>query len=65
MMNELPTQYLDKKQVIEKYPFFTANMLKNLLFKNPGEFRTKVVRKIGRRVILDEQALLRYLADSK
>lgn len=64
-MNELPTQYLDKKQAVEKYPFFTANMLKNLLFKDIGGFRSKVVRKVGRRIFLDEAALLRFIADSK
>jgi hypothetical protein len=64
-MNELSTQYLDKKKALQKYPFFTANMLKNLLFKDIGGFRSKVVRKVGRRIFLDEIALLRFLADSK
>lgn len=64
-MNELPTQYLDKKEVVKKYPFFTENMLKNLLFKDIGGFRSKVVKKVGRRIFLDEVALLRFMADSK
>ena len=64
-MNELPTQYLDKKQALQKYTFLTANMLKNFLFKDIGGFRSKVVRKVGRRIFLDEIALLRFLADSK
>ncbi len=64
-MNQLPTQYLDKNQALQKYPFLTANMLKNLLFKDIGGFRGKVVRKVGRRVFLDEVALLRFIADSK
>jgi len=64
-MNELPTAYLNKKQAIQKYQFLTENMLKNLLFKDIGGFRGKVVKKIGRRILLDETALLRFLADSK
>ena len=64
-MNTLPTQYLDKKQALQKYPFLTSNMLKNLLFKNLGGFRSKVVKKIGRRILLDEQALLCFIAESK
>lgn len=63
-MNELPTKYLTKRQACEKYTFLTQNMLKNLLFKNIGGFRNKVARKIGRRLILDEKALLRFLANS-
>jgi hypothetical protein len=62
-MHELPNKYLNKKQAIEKYNFLSANMLKNLLFKDHRGFRSKVVRKVGRRVLLDEQALLRYIAE--
>ncbi len=63
-MNELPRNYLTKKQACQKYPFLTENMLKNLLFKDLGGFRNRVVRKIGRRIILDEEALLQFFADS-
>lgn len=64
-MNEVNQQYLTKQQAVEKYAFLTANMLKNLLFKNPGGFRDRVARKIGRRIVLDEQALLMFIAESK
>lgn len=63
-MNSLPTQYLTKKQACQKYPFLTENMLKNLLFKDIGGFRSKVIRKIGRRIILDEEAFLLFLSES-
>lgn len=59
------TSYLTKKQAVQKYPFLTENMLKNLLFKDPGGFRSKVVRRIGRRIILNEAALLQFLSESK
>jgi len=64
-MNELSQQYLTKRQAVEKYAFLTENMLKNLLFKNPGGFRDKVVRKLGRRIVLDEKALLAFISESK
>jgi len=64
-MNELPQKYLTKKQACQKYPFLTENVLKNLLFKDIGGFRSKVVRKLGRRLLLDEEALLRFLSESK
>lgn len=61
----LSYQYLTKRQAVEKYKFLTTNMLKNLLFKDVNGFRTKVVRKLGRRVLIDEQALLEFLSSSK
>ena len=64
-MNELPQQYLTKRQAVQKYAFLTENMLKNLLFKNPGGFRSKVVRKLGRRIVLDENALLHFISESR
>jgi hypothetical protein len=57
--------YLTKEQAIEKYPFLTKNMLKNHLFKNTGGFREKVVKKFGRLILLDEEAFLLFLANSK
>ena len=64
-MDKLPTNYLTKEQAIQKYAFLTGNMLKNLLFKNRDGFKTRVARKLGRRVLLDEQALLSFIAESK
>lgn len=64
-MEQLPSQYLTKKQACHKYPFLSENMLKNLLFKDIGGFRSKVVRKLGRRIILDEEALLYFLSNSR
>ena len=63
-MNELTKQYLTKKQTLHKYQFLTENMLKNLLFKNIGGFRNSVVRKLGRRILLDEEALLLFISNS-
>jgi hypothetical protein len=64
IMNKLPTQFLNKKQALEKYQFLTENILKNLIFKNRGGFRDKVVRKLGRLNLYDEEALLRFISGS-
>lgn len=63
-MENLPKKYLSRDQLLEKYSFFSANMLKNLLYKDINEFRKKVVRKLGRRIIFDEDALLLYISKS-
>jgi hypothetical protein len=65
MEETISKSYLTKKQAIEKYSFLSENMLKNLLFKNFGDFRGKVVRRLGKRILLDEQALLQFIAESK
>lgn len=65
MGKEMPDQYLLPKQAIEKYKFLTKNMLKNLLFKDIRGFRSKVVRKLGRRIVLDEMDLLKYIAEGE
>lgn len=65
MNSSLPDRYLTKKQAVQKYQFLTPNMLKNILSKDINGFRKKVVHKIGRRILLDEQALLQFLSESK
>lgn len=64
-MESYPEKYLTKSQALEKYSFLSANMLKNLLFKDVRGFRSKVVRKIGRRIVLDEVAFLQFIAEGK
>lgn len=64
-MNKLPDRYLTRRQAVQKYPFLSENMLKNILFKDIGGFREKVVRKLGRRILLDEEALLLFISNSK
>lgn len=56
--------YLSKNQLLEKHKFMTSNMLKNILFKNINNFRQKVVKKIGRRLLFDESAFLLYIKNS-
>lgn len=64
-MSSIQKQYLTTQQAVQKYPFLTQNMLKNLLFKDVDGFRTKVVRNLGRRILIDETALLSFLDNNK
>jgi hypothetical protein len=63
-MTSILKSYLTQEQAIEKYPFLTKNMLKNLMFKDTDGFRSKVIKKLGRRILLDEEAFLLFLSNS-
>ncbi|WP_042891956.1 hypothetical protein [Anaplasma marginale] len=62
-MDNLTSNYLTTRQACQKYPFLTENMLKNILFKDIDGFRGKVVKMLGRKILLDEQALLSFIAN--
>jgi hypothetical protein len=64
-MEQNSKTYLTTKQLIEKYPFLTRNRLKNLLFRNSGGLREKAVRRLGRNLLIHEEALLQLISDSK
>jgi hypothetical protein len=55
--------YMTTDQIIEKYSFLTENMMKNFLFKNLNGFREKCVKKIGRRILIDEELFLQFIND--
>jgi hypothetical protein len=57
--------FLTPKEAAEKYPFLTTNRLKNLLAKDSKGFREKVVRKLGRLNLIDEEALLVFISENK
>jgi hypothetical protein len=57
--------FLTQRQAIEKYSFLTKNRLKNLLAKNAMGFREKVIRKLGRLNLIDEDALLFFISENK
>ena len=65
MNDQLPSKYLKGDEVCDKYRFLKRNTLKNLLSRNTNGFREKVVRKLGRLNLYDEEALLRFLNESK
>lgn len=57
--------FLKTEQVLEKFPCLSKNTLKNILNKNISGFREKVTSRVGRRLIFNEEALIRFLSDSK
>ena len=62
---EVSKSILTQAQAIQKYGFLTKNMLKNILYKDIGGFRKQVVIKLGRRILIDEEALLKFLESRK
>jgi len=56
--------FLNQDQAVEKYNWLTKNFLKNLMFKDVDGFRSKVVKKVGRRIFFDEAALLKFFAEA-
>ncbi len=65
MNSQLNGKYLKTEDLCSKYKFLNRNTLKNLLSRNTNGFREKVVRKLGRLNLYDEQALLRFISESK
>lgn len=57
--------FLTPKEAAAKYSFLTKNRLKNLLAKNVMGFREKVIRKLGRLNLIDEDALLFFISQNQ
>lgn len=57
--------YLTRKQLLSKFPYISESMLKNILVKNIGGFREKVVRRIGRRLLFNQEEFLKYIEESR
>ncbi len=62
-INQYTTSYLTKEQILKKYKFLSSNMLKNLLFKNINGFREKCIRKIGKRILINEIEFIKYISE--
>jgi len=56
--------YLTVKQCVEKYPFIPMGGIRHMIFKNV-DFRDRVVKKVGKKILLDEQAFLEFIKESK
>lgn len=59
----MESNYLTINQLIEKYPFLTQNMVKNILYKNLDNIRERTVKKFGRRILINEDAFLKFIQD--
>lgn len=56
-----PTRLLTVRQVWETYPAFSEGSLRWLLFHRKTNGMAVAVRKIGKRLLIDEEALLRWV----
>lgn len=53
--------YLSLKQWLNKYQAIPEGGIRHLIFTNKDNFTAKVVKKIGRKILLDEEAFLNYI----
>lgn len=53
--------YLRVKDVPSKYPAFTESSIRWAIFNSATNGFNKVIRKVGRRVLIDEEAFLQWI----
>jgi hypothetical protein len=58
-----PVTYLTLKQFASKHAFVTCGSLRQIIFKNKG-FEKACVRRLGRKVLIDEEKALEYIESS-
>ena len=56
-----PKSFLTLKQWLEKYKAIPEGGIRHLIFTNKDNFNSRVVKKLGRKILLDEQAFLSYI----
>lgn len=59
--NHLSKNFLTLKQWLEKYKAIPEGGIRHLIFTNKNDFNQKVVKKLGRKILLDEQAFLEFI----
>lgn len=59
--HQSPKNFVTIKQWLQKYPAIPEGGIRHLIFTNKDNFNTRVVKKIGRKILLDEQAFLNYI----
>jgi hypothetical protein len=57
-------QYLTVSQLVKKYPWPSASSIRHLIFHAERNGFTRVMRRIGRRVLIDEQEFLRWINEN-
>ena len=55
--------FLTLKQWLDKYKAIPEGGIRHLIFTNKDNFNSRVVKKLGRKILLDEQAFLSYIDD--
>ena len=58
--NNVPTRYLTIKQWVQNYQAIPEGGIRHLIFTNK-DFCSRVVKKVGRKILLDEQAFLSFI----
>ncbi len=59
--NQRLKSFLTLKQWLEKYPAIPEGGIRHLIFTNKDNFNERVVKKLGRKILLDEHAFLSYI----
>ena len=60
-INQYQKNFLSLKQWLEKYKAIPEGGVRHLIFTNKDDFNKRVVKKLGRKILLDEQAFLAYI----
>jgi hypothetical protein len=60
-INHNQKSFLTVKQWLNKYPAIPEGGIRHLIFTNKDNFNSRVVKKLGRKILLDEQAFLSYI----
>lgn len=58
------SSYLTVRQFSEKHSFLSQSGLRWLLFKD-DKFRSHCVRRLGRKILLDESAVMQFIEGQK
>jgi hypothetical protein len=53
--------FLTMKQWLEKYQSIPEGGIRHLIFTNRNNFNARVVKKLGRKILLDEEAFLDFI----
>jgi len=56
-----PRSFLTMNQWLEKYKAIPKGGIRHLIFVNKDNFNSRVVKKIGRKILLDEEAFLEFI----
>ena len=57
--------FLTVRQASEKYPAFTENSLRWIIFNSKLNGATSFIRKVGRKVLLDEAGFVGWIDSQK
>ena len=60
-INYSSKNFLSLKQWLEKHKAIPEGGVRHLIFTNKNNFNQTVVKKLGRKILLDEQAFLEFI----